>query len=109
MDSEDRLAEIPGPDVTYMIRTDEELVAALEMEVYKVLPTWYKLEGFIGLEWISDDYLQFRLACKPDNFYRNEVYSIYLHRMLNVSQRLEWVELHYGTGEDDNPLIKVPE
>ena len=97
--SEDRLDEMEGPDISYTIQSDEELMAALEMEVFRVLPSWYNLKGFLGWEKLSDNCYQFRLSCHPSEYSKRTVYSLYLHRMIHVSERLEWVKRYFTEGE----------
>jgi hypothetical protein len=94
-ESEDRLDEIEGPDISYTIRSDDELMAALEMEVFTVLPDWYDIKEFIGWERISEDCYRFRFSCDPNEQSRKKIHSLYLHRMIRVSERLEWVKSHF--------------
>jgi len=100
-ESDDRLAEIEGPGLSYTIRSEEELRAALEMEVYTILPGIHDIKEFIGWEWLSDDCCQFRMTCVPDEWTEDNEYSLYLHRMMHFSEGLEWVKRVFNIGHQE--------
>jgi len=102
--SEDRFENMRGPALGYTIRSDEELITALEMEVYIVWATTYEFKEFMGWRRLSEDSYEFRLSCIPSEHYRRNVYSLYLHRIIKVNERLEWVKLHWAALQADLEL-----
>ncbi|GGB23831.1 hypothetical protein [Puia dinghuensis] len=90
-ESESRLDEISGPGLAYTIRSDDELRAALAMEVYLILPVWCDIKDYIGCIKLSDDCYVFQLLIDHDFRPTSKIYSKYLHRVIQFKERLAQV------------------
>jgi hypothetical protein len=86
----------PGPlNLLYVIRKDEEILQAVEMEFCTVLTEMYDLRKFLGIRRLSDDCYEFRCRCFEKQLKQLENVCLYLHRVRTFKERLEEVKTQY--------------
>jgi len=91
-------AHSPDPiKYLYVIKREEEILPALEMEFCIVLAGEYELRQFLGWRKISADCQECKLICY-DKVEETEVdYFLYLHRIMTFEEKLARVkELFLG-------------
>ncbi len=80
----------PGPiEFIYAIRKDEDILAALDMELSIVMAEYYELKRFVGVTKISDDCHEFRMFIHDKEDDKDREWSLYLHRITPFEEKLE--------------------
>jgi hypothetical protein len=83
----------PGPiSFLYLIRKDEEVLTALEMELCTVLAEMYEVKKFLGMRRRTKDCYEFRCRCFEKELEQVENVCLYLHRVKTFEERLEEVK-----------------
>jgi hypothetical protein len=86
----------PGPlRFLYVIRRDEEILQAVEMEFCIVLAEMYELRKFLGIRRLSGDCYELRCRCFERQLKQVENVRLYLHRVRTFKERLEEVNTQY--------------
>jgi hypothetical protein len=81
----------PGPiDQLYVITRDEDILPALEMELCMILADWYELRHFVRCKEVLDDCYEFRFCCLDIAANKEIGYSLFLHRLSSLSEKLKW-------------------
>jgi len=65
-----------------------EILPALELEI-ESLDDYYVFKQFLGHEMVSDDCHVFRFWCLEKPEMEEEVFSLYLHRIMNLQDAIE--------------------
>ena len=82
----------PGPiSYLYVIRKDEEILPALEMEYCTVLADMFEIRRFLGMRKLTDDCYEFRTRCFEKEAKEEQDCCQYLHRVRTFKERLEEV------------------
>src|SRR5882724_978329 len=79
----------PGPiEFMYFIRSEDEIMPALRMEIEQVL--WFRLKNFLGCTKISDTCYELKMECyDPEE--GDIQYSLFLHRIKTVQETMREV------------------
>ena len=86
----------PGPlNLLYVIRKDEEILQAVEMEFCVVLTDMYELRKFSGIRRLSADCYELRCSCFEKQLKQVETVRLYLHRVRTFKERLKEVNTQY--------------
>jgi hypothetical protein len=89
-------------DSTYIVRTEREILEALDMQMSIVLADWYELRRFVGIRKICDDCHEFRMICYDMDMKERTIFSFYLHRLRSFSEELKRArELFLDFDDDD--------
>jgi len=74
-------------DFLYTIRSDDEVLPALDMEL-KILSDIYELKKYFGFTKISDDCYQFSMLCYERELGSKNRFSLYLQRIVSFEEKL---------------------
>ena len=86
----------PGPiSYLYVIRKDEEILQALEMEYCTVLADMYEVKKFLGIRRLKEDCYEFRTRCFEKELEEEQDCCLFLHRVRTFKERLEEVNTLY--------------
>lgn len=85
--------------ILYLIRRDEDILPAIEMETCIVMEPYQDLLEFLGWERISEITYAFRMRC----YFKEEAevgeYTLYLHRVKEFVEELEEMKELFGRME----------
>jgi hypothetical protein len=88
---------------TYTIRSEHEILEALDMEMNIVLADWIELRKFLSIQKVCDDCHEFRLLCYDKESEHRIVFSLYLHRIRSFTEELYRIsELFLDIDDDDD-------
>jgi hypothetical protein len=86
----------PGPiSYLYVIKKDEEILPALEMEFCTVLAEMFEIRKFSGMRRVTDDCYEFRTRCFEREVKEEQDCCLYLHRLRTFKERFEQVNTIY--------------
>ena len=87
----------PEPiDILYLIRSEDDLIQALEMELIIVLSDLYEIRKFLGFQKVTEDCYRFKALCYQKEDRKQVEYRIYLHRIKSFNERLARVKELWG-------------
>jgi small nuclear ribonucleoprotein (snRNP)-like protein len=73
---------------TFTVRSEHEILEALDMEMNIVLADWIELRKFLNIQKIGDNCHEFRMLCYDKESEHRIVYSLYLHRIRSFTEEL---------------------
>lgn len=79
----------------YLIRTDNELLEALEFEYGTFYSEIFQLRKFLGWKKITADCCEFRSLCYDVEDRRNRVNKLYLHRIKSFKESKRELMEHF--------------
>ena len=80
----------------YLIRTDDDLLQALEMELLIVRSDLYETIEFLGFREVAEDCYEFKVLCYEKEEKKHLKYCIYLHRIKSFNEGLAVVKELWG-------------
>jgi len=85
-EDDDRGCGIDCLEYMYIIRSDDEIAPALDMEMFTILNDFYNFTTFLGHEKLSDDCHRFRVKAIPKSERKHIVYCFYLQRIMTFPE-----------------------
>ena len=98
--------ELREPYPLYTVRSDEEVIAAMDMHVHLIHGDTYELRKFLGVKEIMDGTHVIKLLCYDKLYCVNVPVRFFLCRMLSFQEKLERAKDIYECDfdlEDLNP------
>jgi hypothetical protein len=76
-------------DIMYIIKSEDEIVPALEMQMFIILKSFYDFKAYLGCEKMSDDCYAFKMQCVDKADEEDCICYLYLHRLTTFKERLQ--------------------
>jgi hypothetical protein len=90
-------------ELTFTIRSEHEILEALDMEMSIVLADWIELRKFLSIQKVCDDCHEFRMLCYDKESEHRIVFSLYLHRLRSFAEELDRIrELFLDIDDEDD-------
>jgi hypothetical protein len=83
-------------DQVYLIRRDEDIIPAIDMETCIVMECYQELLEFLGWERVSDISFVFRMRCYFKEEKEVGEYVLYIHRLKEFAEELEEMKELFG-------------
>lgn len=81
--------ELHEPYPLYTVRSDEEVIAAMDMHIHLIHGETYEFRKFLGLKEIHEDTHVIKLLCYDKLYCVNTMVRFFLARMLSFEEKLE--------------------